>query len=1662
MKFQAAIFSATLALSSATLSAQQESPLRFYASFDKGYEPDIALDGAKVARAPSPAPEKTEGKYGGALAFRQKSGVGDLWYSVGSAMPESGWTVCCWVNPDKIRKGDQHRSVFRTNFGWNSGNVYLQFDRWGRLNASYLDENNRHRGLAVSDASFPAGSWTHAALVYDGSGMRLFINGNEAVYDRNLGGKIGAPQRELEIGAMTYSVSDQLDGGIDEFKIFNRPLSRAEIAEAMNSTPGKKRLEPFLYVPFEGKIDPQPGASFQSAETIFTGGKFGKGIKMSRHGYDRKAVARLAEIGGMASKEQSLFFYFAPDWDGAGDEGTHGLAAGASGSLKFEIVKEGKEVAFKISSGEGGDKLSLPASLLKRGEYSRICFGFDFNSKEFYGAIGGEKAEGKLSFSAPADMGRGTIILGDTPDSDTYSKTQAEGVIDELIMCPCLASPSDLSKARKAASKKSASARSEKLKIRGVRDSEKAIWSFDGAETFKTPAREKIVLNALWRFSLPASKDEGPYYLAVPGRYSGWENGKNDAIFRLRDKNLSALPERFKMGGKPLHEYTESVLERAFVADEKWRDLDVSMLFEDFGTSQNATVYFNGREIARFADGFDNEAALQPADIRYGDWNFVTVRLEDEGGRWNWRGIKGDVYLQAKPKTRIEFPAVRTFVKEGKISLEALVKNNTGSAKKLVLRVAVEGENAPEKLESEPFEIGAGEEKQVAFSAKWENAKLWDVDNPYLYGCRFELADAGGKVVDSCEPFKFGFRTFEIDGKDYVLNGKKIHLFNHDSWGNSTATYAEAVKTARTLKELGYNSARGLFPVDAKDSHFKNIIRACDEEGLLLFVCLKGVTAKTYTLWNDPRARADLEKYMASAIRKWRNHPSNVMYFLSTNFLGYGLDYHPLKMADGYLPSGDKKRKAEVCMKGVEIMRKYDPDRPYFFQAGGNFGEVITSNAYFCWWPQTEKNAWPQEWAKIGKKPLHIIETSFPYINSYYGMDRFGGHKPLFAYENAARYFGDAAYEMPDADLFAQTELSTRGLDSRAYYDTEIMQKVKSQILSETIKYWRGFGMSGISPFAELFYLYRTQSDPREWYDAKEYKVEQSDFRTSGLHPDMLKMPYLAEFDPEKPLPARDALKGALEPFKAFIGGTESEPADQSANFFEGEEVSKTATVINDTRREISAKVSWSASGGGGEIARGSETLKLAPAEIGKIPIKFELPETGKDAEYFIELAASADGLPESRDRVGIKSFNRTPAPAGARCALFGSDKGSAEILSACGIKFSDAASSGLDGADVLVVARDALGGEFFDFAKKNSLAERVNSGKLSVLFLEQKPELLKRIGIKAAPVYSRKAFPSALPLPEGLSSGDFSNWRGDGTHAPDKPEPKISIERENEVPSPFWHWKNLNTVSAYPIQRPELGDYKISLVCGMDLAYSPLFFISSGRGEIAFCQLETSGRRSEPAARRIVSAAVSALSKMRSKSAPPKFVDAGDSAPERLAAEVLAGANAVIENPDEKTLAAFGVSLGQAQKISSFGIEKAGKKYWGALTPRDAFFRVPQEVRTLEGGGLIPLTTPAFAAEKRVGAGKVVFLNFPKNPLKGEMELGKKLGKNSSHVWSALALQNRLLQMKNLAEARCGKRFPRLADRLENPDAAPDGSPHFPYAGDPFGLYDTESHIRW
>ena len=56
--------------------ARADDPLRFYASFDSGFVPEIALDGTKVIKIPEPAPLKIEGKYGGALKAAVEKAVG--------------------------------------------------------------------------------------------------------------------------------------------------------------------------------------------------------------------------------------------------------------------------------------------------------------------------------------------------------------------------------------------------------------------------------------------------------------------------------------------------------------------------------------------------------------------------------------------------------------------------------------------------------------------------------------------------------------------------------------------------------------------------------------------------------------------------------------------------------------------------------------------------------------------------------------------------------------------------------------------------------------------------------------------------------------------------------------------------------------------------------------------------------------------------------------------------------------------------------------------------------------------------------------------------------------------------------------------------------------------------------------------------------------------------------------------------------------------------------------------------------------------------------------------------------------------------------------------------------------------------------------------------
>lgn len=140
-------------------------------------------------------------------------------------------TVATWVYLN-TQKNWQRVWTFSTG-----GNAYM-----------YLTTNRNSSGLAragitlknnpgdeaesiESPSALPAGAWTHLAVVLGPGGMALYVDG--ALVDSN-------PESTLRpvdmgktlydyIGRSNYSWDPYLDGSIDEFRVYNRALSPAEI-----------------------------------------------------------------------------------------------------------------------------------------------------------------------------------------------------------------------------------------------------------------------------------------------------------------------------------------------------------------------------------------------------------------------------------------------------------------------------------------------------------------------------------------------------------------------------------------------------------------------------------------------------------------------------------------------------------------------------------------------------------------------------------------------------------------------------------------------------------------------------------------------------------------------------------------------------------------------------------------------------------------------------------------------------------------------------------------------------------------------------------------------------------------------------------------------------------------------------------------------------------------------------------------------------------------------------------------------------------------------------------------------------------------------------------------------------------------------------------------
>jgi hypothetical protein len=165
----------------------------------------------------------TAGRTGSALSFG-----GNAWVTIADDPTldlRNGMTLEAWVRPTSTT-GARAVIYKDRNFAFS----YALLSSSSSSNPTVAVRTNVDY-TANGPTSIPTYVWTHLAATYDGSRLRLFVNGVE-VDSRQAASAIMTSSGALRIGG--NSREEYFRGLIDDVRIYNRALSAAEIRADMN------------------------------------------------------------------------------------------------------------------------------------------------------------------------------------------------------------------------------------------------------------------------------------------------------------------------------------------------------------------------------------------------------------------------------------------------------------------------------------------------------------------------------------------------------------------------------------------------------------------------------------------------------------------------------------------------------------------------------------------------------------------------------------------------------------------------------------------------------------------------------------------------------------------------------------------------------------------------------------------------------------------------------------------------------------------------------------------------------------------------------------------------------------------------------------------------------------------------------------------------------------------------------------------------------------------------------------------------------------------------------------------------------------------------------------------------------------------------------------
>ena len=160
------------------------------------------------------------GKYGKALQFNSTNSLVTV-PDAASLHLTTGMTLEAWVNPSTVN-ANWRDVIYKGN-----DNYYLEATS---SNASKPDAGliaGGSYGDAYGTAALPANTWTYLAETYDGSTLRLYVNGTQVGSVAHTG-SIATSTNPLQIGGDSI-YGQHFVGLIDEVRVYNTALTAAQI-----------------------------------------------------------------------------------------------------------------------------------------------------------------------------------------------------------------------------------------------------------------------------------------------------------------------------------------------------------------------------------------------------------------------------------------------------------------------------------------------------------------------------------------------------------------------------------------------------------------------------------------------------------------------------------------------------------------------------------------------------------------------------------------------------------------------------------------------------------------------------------------------------------------------------------------------------------------------------------------------------------------------------------------------------------------------------------------------------------------------------------------------------------------------------------------------------------------------------------------------------------------------------------------------------------------------------------------------------------------------------------------------------------------------------------------------------------------------------------------